>query len=164
VAGPPPLPADDIDDDDPIDPGDEALRFTHPHHVRAGELTAGWSVVFGLSWLAVGVAMAAVWNVSRQLGLSTWWLGPRSQPRPIFVMMLPFVAPALLAAAAFSRVRYLPHFGLAGAGVTAAVAAGDLDRVRGIGLVELLIAAAAAAVSLAAFTGMYRSVDSPSGR
>jgi hypothetical protein len=164
VASPPPIPADDTDDCDAIDPGDDVLRFTHPHHVRAGELTAGWSVVFGLSWLAVGVAMAAVWNVSRQLGLSTWWLGPRSQPRPVFVMMLPFVAPALLTAGAFSRVRYLPHFGLAGAVATAAIAAGDLGRVRGIGLVELLIALAAAAVSLAALSGMYRSVDGPSGR
>jgi hypothetical protein len=164
VAGPPPLPANDTDDFDPIDPGDDALRFTHPHHVRAGELTAGWSVIFGLSWLAVGVAMAAVWNVSRQLGLSTWWLGPRSQPRPVLVMMLPFVAPTLLAAAAFRRVRYLPHFGLAGAGATAAIAVGDLGRVRGIGLVELFIAAAAAAVSLAAFTGMYRSVEGRSAR
>jgi hypothetical protein len=164
VASPPPLPADDTDDRVPFDPADDALRFTHPHDARAGELTAGWSVVFGLTWLAVGVAVAAVWNVSRQLGLSTWWLGPRSQPRPVFVMMLPFVAPALLTAGAFSRVRYLPWFGLAGAGVTAAVAVGDLGRVRGIGLVELVIAAAAGAVSVAATTGMYRSVEGDSGR
>ncbi|CAN5364589.1 hypothetical protein BH23ACT3_BH23ACT3_22990 [soil metagenome] len=124
--------------------------------VRPGELTAGWSVVFGLGWLAVGVAMAAVWTASRQLGLSTWWLGPTADPRPIFVNVLPFVAPLLFVASAMKRVRYLPWFGLVGAAATAVVGIGDFGRVRGFGLVELLIAAAAAAVSLASFAGMYR--------
>jgi hypothetical protein len=161
---PPPLPRPPSDPVDQFEQFDELDEFdgigaAGAHRPpRPGELTPGWSVVFGLCWLTVAVAFAAVWNVSRQLGLSTWWLGPPAQARPVFVMVLPFVAPALLTAAAFNRVRYLPWMGLAGAAVTALVGIADLDRVRGIGLVELAIAAAAAIVSLAATTGMYRSV------
>jgi hypothetical protein len=136
--------------------GHAAVVDESGREVRPGELTAGWSVVFGLGWLSVAVALAAVWTASRQLGLSTWWLGPTADPRPIFVNVLPFVAPLLLVAAAMNRVRYLPWYGLAGAATIAAVGMGDLGRVRGFGVVELVIAAAAAAVSLASLSGMYR--------
>lgn len=112
--------------------------------------------MFGLGWLAVAVAMAGVWTASRQLGLSTWWLGPASSPRPIVVSALPFVAPLLLIAGAYNRARYLPWLGLGGAAVIGLVGLADLGRVRGFGLVELLIAAAAAAVSVSAGAGMYR--------
>lgn len=136
--------------DTSFDPGSDVAQ------PRPGELTRGWAVVFGLGWLAVAVAMAGVWTASRQLGLSTWWLGPASSPRPIVVSALPFVAPLLLIAGAYNRARYLPWLGLAGAVGLAAIGLGDLGRVRGFGLVELLIAAAAAGVSVSAVAGMYR--------
>ena len=151
-----------------VEPSDDtdAPRGLQPASVddpRPGELTAGWAVVFGLAWLGVGVAMAAVWTASRQLGLSTWWLGPAADPRPIFVNLLPFVAPIVLVAGSMNRLRYLPWWGAAGAAVTAAIGLGDLGRVRGFGIVELLIAAAAAAVSLAALAGMYRTGTTTTG-
>lgn len=129
---------------------------------RPGELTSGWSTVFGLGWLAVVVALAAVWTASRQLGLPTWWLGPSSDPRPLFVNLVPFVVPLALVASAFNRVRFLPWWGLAGAAVTAGIGIVDLGRVRGLGVVELAIAAAGALVSVAALAGMYRNDTTPS--
>lgn len=148
------LPPPSVDGDELVDPVDPAVATPAP---RPGDLTSGWLVVFGLGWLAAAVAMAAVWSASRQIGLSTWWLGPPARPRPIFVNVLPFVAPLLLVAGALNRARHLPWSGLAGAAVIAAVGLGDLGRVRGFGLVELLIAAGAAAISLASLAGMYRS-------
>jgi hypothetical protein len=127
-----------------------------PHVPRAGELTPGWRVVTGLGWILVLVVLAAAWSVSRQLGLSTWWLGPAHDQRPPYVVLIPFVAPAILIALVGNRVRYIPWIGLLAAAATAAVGFGDLGRIRGVGVVELLAAGAGLLVSVASFSGMYR--------
>jgi hypothetical protein len=114
--------------------------------------------VTGAAWILVFVAFTGVWKASRDLGLATWWLGPISQPRPVFVMLLPFVAPAAMVIAALNNARWLPWFGLAASAVCAAVGLGDLDRVQRLADVELAIAAAGALVSVASISGLYRSV------
>ena len=129
-----------------------------PSHLpRPGELTTGWSILTGLGWIVIVVVLAATWNVSRQLGLSTWWLGPAHDQRPPYIMVLPFVAPAVIIALVGNRVRYVPWIGLLGAAATAAVGLGDLGRVRGVAVVELIAAAAGLLVSIASFSGMYRA-------
>lgn len=124
---------------------------------RPGQLTRSWSVVFGLGWLTVALALVGVWGASRQLGLPTWWLGSPGAPRPFVVNLIPFAPPFLLIAAALDRRPHLPWWGLAAAVAIAAVAIADLGRVRGFGVVELVIAGAGAAVSLAALSGTYRA-------
>jgi hypothetical protein len=109
--------------------------------------------------MGVVVVLASAWSVSRQLGLSTWWLGPIQHEQPLYVMLLPFVAPAVVITAAGNRVRYVPWIGLLGAAATAAVGVGDLGRVLGIGVVELIAAAAALLISIASFSRMYRAAD-----
>jgi hypothetical protein len=131
-----------------------------PHRApRAGELTIGWRILTGIGWIGIVAVFATTWNVSRQLGLSTWWLGPVSDQRPPYMTMLPFVAPAVVLTMVVNRVRYVPWIGLLGAVATAAVGVGDLGRVRGIGVVELIAAAAGLLVSIASFSGMYRTDD-----
>jgi len=148
----------------PAEPEAALGPFERVHHIpRPGDLTTGWLILTGIGWLGVVVVLAAAWNVSRQLGLSTWWLGPVQDQRPLYVMLLPFVAPAVLITAAGNRVRYLPWIGVLGAAAMAAVGVGDLGRVLGIGIVELIAAAAALLVSIASFSGMYRSVDGAVG-
>ena len=105
------------------------------------------------------VAYSGVWKASRELGLATWWLGPVSAPKPIFVMLLPFVAPAAMVMAALGNARRLPWYGLLASAVALLVALPDLDRVRRLGIIELAIAAAGALASVASFAGMYRKVD-----
>lgn len=102
------------------------------------------------------VAWSGVWKASRELGIATWWLGPISAPRPILVTLVPFVAPAAMAVLALNNARRLPWFGLGAAAAGALVGSVDLSYIRRLGIVELLIAAAGAAVSVASFTGMYR--------
>ena len=63
---------------------------------RAGELSIGWRFAMIALWVGVVLAWSAVWNASVQLGLSTWWLGPRADPTPAVVRLLPFVAPGAL--------------------------------------------------------------------
>lgn len=109
------------------------------------------------AWAGVALGFAALWNSSVKVGLSAWWLGPRSEPRIILVSLIPFVLPLVVVGAGIARVRYLPFLGVLASAATAAVAAGDLGRVPGIAAVEFALAAAGLAVSVAAFSGMYRA-------
>src|SRR3954452_382927 len=57
---------------------------------RAGQLTPGWRLVFGIGWAAIIVCYAAVWETSRIMGLSTWWLGAEAEAQVLPVKLLPF--------------------------------------------------------------------------
>jgi len=123
---------------------------------RTGELTPGWRLVSSVTWIAVAVAFGSVWKTSDQLGLSTWWLGPRAEPQPLVVQILPFVPAALMVLAAINNIRRLPWLGLGASALVLAVGVADLGRVAGIAAVELVVAAAAIVVTVASFTGMLR--------
>jgi hypothetical protein len=133
-------------------------RFRAP---RAGELTPGWQAATVIGWVAVVVALAAVWGTSRQLGLSTWWLGPVADPRPLFVSLLPFVPPLAVIAAAATRQRHVPWLGLGAAALLAVIAAADLGRAPGLAVLQLVIAACGALVAVAGTAGTYRSAPAP---
>ena len=110
----------------------------------------------GATWVLVFVAYSGVWKASRELGLATWWLGPVSEPQPIFVMLVPFVAPAAMVVATLNNVRRLPWYGLVASAVAVLIGIVDLGRVRRLGVVELAIAAAGALVSSPASAARYR--------
>ena len=124
---------------------------------RPGELTLPWRIGTAITWISVVLALAAVWNASVQLGLSTWWLGPRGEPQPRVIQLAPFVTPVLMVLGTINNVRWLGWFGLAASGVLAAIGLGDLGRVASIAATELAIAGAAALISLASLTGTYRA-------
>ena len=124
---------------------------------RPGELTPGWTVATALTWVGVVVALAAVWNTSRQLGLAVWWLGPPADAQPVIVSLLPFVLPVAMTAAALERVRYLPFLGLGAAAATALIGLVDVTTFPGLALAQVAIAAAAALTSIASLSGMYRA-------
>lgn len=127
---------------------------------RAGELTATWRVIVALTWLGVGFAFGAVWNTSDQLGLSTWWLGPRGDPNPRWVQVLPFVPAVVMVVIAANRVRYAAWIGVIASVLVIAIGIADLSHVARLGWIEVAIGVAAGAVSLAATTATYR--QSPS--
>ncbi len=127
------------------------------HTPRAGELCPAWRMITVMTWIAVVLAFAAVWNSSVQLGLSTWWLGPRGQPRARVVQLSPFVAPVLMVLGTINHIRWSGWWGLAASAVLAGYGIADLGRVSSIAAVELLIAGLAAAVSIASLTGTYRT-------
>ena len=53
------------------------------------------------------VGYAAVWETSRVIGLSTWWLGADAEPRILLIQLLPFYGPILVTVAAISNWRYV---------------------------------------------------------
>lgn len=127
-----------------------------PAPKRAGQLSPVWRLVFGFGWAAVIACNAAVWETSRVVGLSTWWLGADAQPRVILFQLLPFYGPLVVTIAAISNWRYSPYLGIAAAMGGAAIGAGDLGRVRWIAVIELGLGGAALCISAASLAGMYR--------
>ena len=105
------------------------------------------------------VAWSGVWKASRELGVAVWWLGPDGDPQPIFIMLAPFVVPLAVIVLALNNVRHLPWYGLAGAALMSVFGFIDLAYVRRLGLVELLIAGAAAAVAVAGFGATFVRVS-----
>jgi 4-amino-4-deoxy-L-arabinose transferase-like glycosyltransferase len=119
-------------------------------------MTPPWRAATTATWVLVFVAWSGVWKASRELGVATWWLGPDGAPRPIVVMLLPFVVPLVMVVLALNNVRRLPWYGLAAAAIAAVIGIVDLSYVRRLGIVEIVIAAAGAAVAIAGFAGVYR--------
>lgn len=128
------------------------------HRPRPGELTAGWRTMTIVTWAAVFFAFAGVWKASVEIGLHTWWIGPRSDPQPVAVRLIPFAVAALVALAASYNVRRLPWIGIAGALGIAVIAAFDVVTSARLAAVEFAVAGAALAVSLTSLTGQYRSM------
>ncbi len=122
----------------------------------AGRLTPAWRLVMAVTWVAVMAAWAAIWNASVQIGLSTWWLGPRGDPQPVIVRLLPFLVAGAVVVAALNHLKATPWIGVAAGIGLGLIALGDVGRVDRLALVEGLVALAAIAVSAAAFTGRYR--------
>lgn len=122
----------------------------------SGRLTTGWRTAFGVSWAAIFLSFAAVWDASRVLGLPTWWLGPSSAPRPFVVQILPFVLPGIAAACAAFNTARLPWLGAAAALTTIAIAAGDLGDLTRMALVEGALGLSGLAISVAATVGVTR--------
>ncbi len=129
-------------------------------HPRAGQLITSWHVMVVTTWAGVFFAYAAVWKASDELGLATWWLGPRANPQPLIVRLVPFMVAAAFTILATYNVRRLPILGLVGAALLAAIALPDLSRSTGLATVELAIAGAVVLVSAASFTGTYRPARS----
>src|SRR5688500_16766755 len=84
---------------------------------RPGELTGGWRLVTVVAWIAVVLGWSAVWNTSVQLGLSTWWIGPRADSTPVVVRLAPFAGPVVVILGTLNNSRWLPWVGLAASAV-----------------------------------------------
>ena len=109
------------------------------------------------AWVGVFVAYMAVWKASQEIGIGTWWLGPRSNPQPLVVRLVPFVVAAVVVILASYNVRRLPLIGMVGAVVLAGIAVPDLSRSTGLATIEFAIAGAAMLVSAASSTGICRA-------
>jgi hypothetical protein len=124
---------------------------------RPGEQTPAWRVATMVTWILAFLAYMGVWKASQELGIGTWWLGPRSSPRPVVVRLVPVAVITGFVVLAGYHVRRMPWIGLGGAALLAAIAVPDLSRSTGLATVEFAIAGAVGLVSLASATGTYRA-------
>jgi len=121
-----------------------------------GSLTGGWRLIMIIAAVGAVLSWSAVWSASVQLGLSTWWLGPRADPTALPIRLAPYVLPIVVVIGALNGRRWLTWLGLAAAAVFAGYGIGDLGRVPRLAALELVVAGAVAVVSLASLTGVYR--------
>ncbi|MBV1893697.1 MAG: hypothetical protein KUG57_06580 [Ilumatobacteraceae bacterium] len=131
---------------------------------RGGQLTVPWHVTATVSWAMVLMAYMAVWKASDEIGLATWWLGPRSDPQPVLVRLIPFLLIAVVGLAVSSNVPRGSWVAVVGAIALLVVAVPDFSRSTGLAVVELAIAGAALVISLASLTGTYRNPAVEPGR
>ena len=136
--------------------GDPTVGSTPARRPRPGQLTSAWRAMTVVAWVGVFVAYMAVWKASAELGIATWWLGPRSNPQPVAVRLVPFVVTAVFGILASYNVPRMPVIGIAGAAALTAIAVPDLSRSTGLATIEFAIAGAMLLVSAASLTGMHR--------
>ena len=123
-----------------------------------------WHVGTTVSWAMVLMAYMAVWKASEEIGLATWWLGPRSDPQPVLVRLIPFLLIAVVGLAVSSNVPRGSWVAVVGAITLLVVAVPDFSRSTGLAVVEMAIAGAALVISLASLTGTYRNPAVEPGR
>ncbi len=128
-----------------------------PAPLRDGQLTAAWRITVTVAWVGAFLAYLGVWKASEEIGIATWWLGPRSNPQPIWIRLVPFAIIAVVGILASYNVGRLPWIGLGGSIALAVIAAGDFSRSGGLATIEFAIAGAVALVSLGSFSGVCRA-------
>jgi hypothetical protein len=137
--------------------GPEGPDASGARRARVGELTPAWRITVIVTWVGAFLGYLAVWKASEEIGIATWWLGPRSHPEPMYIRLIPFAVVAVFGILASYNVRRLPWISLAGSGALALIAVPDLSRSVGLATIEFAIAGAVALVSLGSFTGMYQA-------
>jgi hypothetical protein len=131
--------------------------------IRPGDLTFAWRFTLMFGWIAAFFAYAAVWQASVQLGIATWWVGPRSQPTPTMIRMIPFIMTIVAGLLTVYNVRRVSFLSLGTAFGSLLIAVPDLSRSVGLAAVEIMISIALIVVSAASLTGRYRLVPADSG-
>ena len=121
-----------------------------------GQLTVAWQVLVGVTWAAVFFAFAATWKASEEIGIATWWLGPRAQPEPLVINLIPFALSVLVGLTAIYNVRHVALISIVGSAAVALIAVFDISRSGGLAAIEFAIAGSAMFASLGALSGTYR--------
>lgn len=119
--------------------------------------------MLGLGWVAAFFAYAAVWQASVQIGIGTWWVGPRAQPTSLLVKLIPFYLTLVVGLLIVYNVRWIVRWNAAGVAAATLIAVPDFSRSVGLGTAEAIIAGLLGVITLASLSGRYRaaSADSP---
>lgn len=110
-----------------------------------------------LGWVGAFFAYAGIWQASVQIGIGTWWTGPRAQPTNVAIRLLPFVLALAMALLVVYSVRHVVRWSGIGVAATVLVAVPDFSRSVGLGVAEASIAALLGVVTLASLSGRYRA-------
>lgn len=130
---------------------------------QPGQLTVVYRWIVVVFWVAIVTALGTVAGASEVVGRQVWWLGDDGRRAPIFVLVLPVIAPMITMVAAVNNRRWVPYASCVAALTTLLTAWGDRHRSPGAAVVELGLGVAAALVSAASFAGRYRRPE-PAGK
>jgi hypothetical protein len=122
---------------------------------QPGQLIVAYRWIVAVFWVAIISALGTVAGASEVVGRQVWWLGDDGRRAPIFVLVLPVIAPIVTMVAALNNRRWVPYASCAAAATTLLTAWGDRHRSPGAALVELALGIAAVLLSVASFAGRY---------
>lgn len=103
-----------------------------------------------LGWVGAVLGYSTIWAVSRQVGLPTWWLGPRSDPQPLAITAIPFALPVLMLIGVALGLRRIALYGVIAAVLSAPIALVDLEAQPGLAIAQIAVSLAALCASAAA--------------
>lgn len=115
--------------------------------------------MLGLSWVGAFFAYAGIWQASVQVGIGTWWIGPRAQPTHVVIRLLPFVLALVMTLLVVYSVRHVMRWSAIGVLAAFLGAIPDFSRSVGLGIAEVVVAALVGVVTLGALSGRYRAAD-----
>jgi len=127
---------------------------------RPGDLSGSWRVMLGLAWVTAFFCYAGIWQASVQIGIGTWWVGPRAQPTHVAVKLIPFVLTLAMGLLVVYNVKSLVRWSAAGVVGAALVSLPDFSRSVGLGVAEAIIAGLLGLVTVASLSGRYRAAPS----
>ncbi|MFK8023117.1 MAG: hypothetical protein AB8G26_04050 [Ilumatobacter sp.] len=156
---PPPDPTTRATNQLPVPVAPNPTSAPPPPPPNAGQQLAesgGWRLALGVTWVLAFFAYASVWQASVEIGIRTWWVGPRAQPTPTIVRFIPFLLCIVMTTLMITLHRRIAIVSAAGAVAAAAIAIPDFDRTTSLGVVEVAIAALILLVSASAYAGRYR--------
>ncbi len=107
-------------------------------------------------WVAIVAALGIVAGASEVIGRQVWWLGDDERRAPIFVVVLPAIAPLVTVLAAANNRTWVPYASVVATLTTLLTAWGDRHRSPGAALVELALGVAGLLVTIASFSARYR--------
>jgi hypothetical protein len=136
----------------------DGVQALAPVPLRPGQLTLAWQIMLAASWSAAFFAFAAVWKTSEEIGIGTWWLGPRAQPQPLWVRIMPFVIALLLGLLAVYNLRRVAVMSICASALIAIIAAFDTSRSGGLAAIEFAIAGSMLLISVGALAASTRPV------
>ena len=118
---------------------------TNPAH----QPTDGWRTVSFITWIGVLASVLAVTISSRTIGRPIWWLGPSSNPAPIFYLLIPIVIVGTPLYVTMRRPERIVRVGLMGSLALLISAMPDIGSNSAIAIAILVIGFAALASSIA---------------
>lgn len=127
---------------------------------RPGDLAPAWRVMLGIGWICAFFAYAGMWQASVQIGVSTWWIGPRGQPTHVAIKLIPFYLSLVVGLLIVYNVRWIVRWSAVGVAATALISIPDFSRSIGLGVAEAVIAVLLGVITLASLSGRYRAVQS----
>ncbi len=127
--------------------------------MRPGDLTTSWRLMLGLGWLSAFFVYAGVWQASVQIGIGTWWIGPRAQPTNTVVKLIPFFLTLSLGLLVAYNVRWIVRWSTVGVAAAALISIPDFSRSTSLGVAEAIIAGLLGMITLASLSGRYRVAD-----
>jgi hypothetical protein len=94
------------------------------------------------------------------VGKPTWWLASQTNGPFSILLIVPFLAPAVVIVTVLRASRFAALAGLIATAILAATSIVDISRSPGIALGEAVLAGCTALTTIAAIAGRRRSVTS----